>query len=92
MMAWADALAIHGMNEDDAGRIAEAFRVMAANIEQWPAPATLVKFMPVKRRECFHRLPSPVQTPEEKNAEHNRRCEIIARESDRLANLLRWRS
>jgi len=88
-MAWIDALTnVHGLTDDDADRVRTGFSAMAANIEQWPAPATLLKFLPDKPRPYFHKLPAPDLTPEEVDAEAKRRREIV----DAAASELRMRS
>ena len=77
-MAWIDALTnVHGLTDDDADRVRTAFSAMAANIEQWPAPATLLKFLPDKPRPYFHKLPAPDLTPEEVQAEAKRRRDLV---------------
>jgi hypothetical protein len=77
-MAWIDALTnVHGLTDDDADRVRTGFSAMAANIEQWPAPATLLKFLPDKPRPYFHKLPAPDLTPEEVQAEAKRRRDLV---------------
>ncbi len=89
LLAWTNALVdVHGLTDEDAERVATAFQVMAASIEQWPAPATLIKFLPEKPRPYFHKLPSPELTPEEERAECDRRRSIVSREQERLKALL----
>jgi hypothetical protein len=88
-MAWIDALVnVHALTDDDAERVRAAFSAMAANIDQWPAPATLLKFLPELPRPYFHKLPSPEPTPEEVEADAKRRRELV----DASAAALRMRS
>lgn len=89
-MAWIDALTqVHGLTDEDAERVRLGFSAMAANIEQWPAPATLMRFLPEVRRPYFHALPPPEMTEEEATAEAQRRRAIVEQARADLAKRMR---
>lgn len=89
-MAWIDALSgVHRLTDDDAERVTKAFRIMSAQIEQWPAPATLMRFLPELPRPYFHALPKPCMTLEQVMDDRAQRCEVMKRERARLQAALR---
>lgn len=89
-MAWIDALCgVHGMTDDDAERVTKAFRIMSAQIEQWPAPATLMKHLPELPRPYFHALPKSEMTLEQVMDDRERRREVLRREYKRLIEAMR---
>ena len=75
---------MHQLTDEDAERVKDGFQRMAADIEQWPAPATLMRYLPEKPRPYFHALAAPEQTPEEIEAERARRRAIIDANMDKL--------
>jgi len=86
MRAWTDALTDRGIvdPQNDPARIEAAFRYLAAHAEKWPAPNTLVTVMPAVPREYFRALPKPELTPEEAEAERQRRRAVIAEHAAKL--------
>lgn len=86
MRAWTDALTDRGIvdPQNDPARIDAAFRYLAAHAETWPAPNALVAVMPEVPREYFRALPKPELTPEEAEAERQRRRAVIAEQAAKL--------
>lgn len=66
-LAWADALWLRAGRwsaQEDAPRLRQAFRVLAAHATRWPAPADLWQYLPSRPEPP--RLERPPPTPEER--------------------------